>query len=290
MEKAQRLVRGITTLPTIPEISLRVSNLLESPQVELKEVADLILSDQILTARVIKVVNSPLFKPLHEITSLRHALIYLGFRRINEIVFTCSLIKTFEAENPDFDIRTFWQHSFGVGIMARKMAHLLSFPDIEKVYTSGIVHNIGKVFMWTYLKQDWARIIRIVKEKTCNFIDAEKMTMGTTHCEIGLCLAKQWNFPQEYCDVIAHHHFPANTPRNQVLVSLINLSDIFYSVCEGLKEDQFWTSFDLNNEPSWVIIKSAIPQLADFDVERFSFEIEEQMPEIHKLVNDLFVK
>ena len=290
MEKAQCLVRGIVTLPTIPEISLRVSALLESPNVELQGVADLILSDQVLTARVIKVVNSPLFKPLHEIISLRHALIYLGFRRINEIVLTCSLIKTFEVEDSDFDIRTFWQHSLGVGILARKMANLLSFPDIEKVYTSGIVHNIGKVFLWSYLKHDWAKIIRTVKEKRCDFIDAEIKTIGTTHCEIGLCLAKQWNFPEEYRDVIAYHHFPANATRNQELVALINLADIFYSVCERQNEDQCWTSFKLNEEPSWLIILSAMPNLVDFDVEKFSFELEELMPEIHKLVNDLFVK
>jgi HD-like signal output (HDOD) protein len=287
-EKAQRLVRGIATLPTIPEISLRVSSLLESPTVELQKVADLILSDQVLTARVVKIVNSPLFKPLHEITSLRHALIYLGFSRINEIVLSCSLIKAFEGKEVDFDIRTFWQRSFGIGIMAGKIAPLLSFPGSEKVYISGVLHNIGKVFVWSYLKHDWATIIRLVKEKQCTFIEAEMKVMGTTHCEIGLCLAQQWNFPQEYCDVIAYHHFPAHAQRNQLLVALINLASLFYTVCEGLQGEQYWTSFKLKEEPSWLILQKTLPGLADFDLERFIFELEEQMPEIRKLVNDLF--
>jgi len=290
IEKAQYLVRGIPTLPTIPDVFLRVSALLENPDVDLQEVADLILSDQVLTARVIKIVNSPLFKPLHTISSLGHALIYLGFRRINEIVLTCSLIKVFDKEDPSFDIRTFWRHAFGIGIMARKMARLLSYPDSEKAYTSGIVHNIGKVFMWCYLKQDWAKIIRLEKEKQYNSLDAEITTLGATHCEIGLCLAKQWNFPEEYCDVIAYHHSPAHAPRNQTLIALINLADIIYTVCEGVNEDRCGICVNLQEEPSWAIMQNAMPALVHVDMERLFFEMEEQMPVLRKLVSDLFVK
>ena len=289
MEKARRLVRGIAILPTIPEICLRVSTLLESPNVELQKVADLILSDQVLAARVVKIVNSPLFKPLHEISSLRHALVYLGLRRINEIVLSCSLIKAFEGENAGFDIRRFWQHSFGVGIIARKMAELLAYPDVEKIYIFGLVHNIGKVFLWSYLKHEWSKMIQLVREKEISFMDAELKIMGTTHCEIGLCLARQWNFPQEYCDIIAYHHFPVESPRNQLPVALINLADIFYTVCEGIDGESGWVSLNLTEEPSWRIIQSAMPALDGFDSVRFAFELEEEMPEIRKLVNDLFV-
>lgn len=288
MEKAEHLVRGVATLPTIPEICLRVSTLLESPNVELQKVADLMLSDQILTARVIKIVNSPLFKPLHEITSLRHALIYLGFHRIKEIVLTCSLITAFEGKEANFDIRTFWQHSFGVGIVGRKMAALLEFPDLEKVYTCGIVHNIGEVFLWNYLRRDWETIVRTTREQSCSFLEAELRTLGTTHCEIGLCLAQRWNFPAEYRDVIAHHHAPADAVRNRLLVAVINLADLFYSVSEGVGEEKLWISFNLREESSWQILRDAMPHLATFDVERFAFEVEEQMPALQKLVRDLF--
>lgn len=288
MEKAQRLVRGIATLPTIPEISLRVSTLLESPSVDLQKVADLILSDQVLTARVVKIVNSPLFRPLHEITSLRHAVVYLGSRRINEIVLSCSLIKALESNDDEFDIRKFWRHSFGVGIVAGKMAKLLSYPHGEKIYIFGILHNIGKVFLWSHLRHEWTKIIRLVREKQCSFLDAEMRIMGTTHCEIGLCLARQWNFPEEYCDVIAYHHFPANSPRNQLPVALINLADIFYTVAEGEEGVECWTSSKLTEEPSWAILLHAMPALADFDPERFAFELEDEMLEIRKVVDDLF--
>ena len=289
VEKAQRLVRGIATLPTIPAICLRVSTLLASPTVDLQKVADLILSDQVLTARVVKIVNSPLFRPLHEITSLRHALVYLGLRRINEIVLSCSLIQAFEGGDAGFDLRTFWQHSFGVGIIARKMAQLLAYPELEKVYVYGLLHNIGKVFLCSYLKPEWAKIIRLVEEKGGTFLDAEMRTMGTTHCEIGLCLARQWNFPEEYCDVIAYHHVPANSPRNQLPVALVNLADIFYTLCQGMDGDSGWTSSNLTEEPSWFIMRKSLPALDDFDPERFAFELEEEMPGIRKLVNDLFM-
>lgn len=287
--RAEELVRGVSRLPTIPEISLRVSSLLENPDVDIQKVADLILSDQVLTAQVLRTVNSPFFKPLLEITSLRHAVVYLGLSRIREIVLTCSLVKVFTGGDADYDIRTFWHHSFGVGIMARKMARLLSIPGLDTAYTAGIVHNIGEVLLSTQFRRDWGAIVRLVREEEAGFLDAELRTLGTTHCEIGLCLARQWHFPEAYCDVIAYHHAPAEAPRNQVLAALVNLADIFYTVGMGLAEEGEWARFTLSDEAAWAIMKGAMPALADFDVERFSFELQEEMPEIRKLVRDLFV-
>jgi HD-like signal output (HDOD) protein len=115
MEKAQRMIGGVRNLPTIPEITARVAGMLDNPDADLDEVAEVLLTDQVMASRVIKIVNSPLFKPVHEIRSLKRALIYLGLHRIKEIVLTCSIIKAFEGKESVFDIRAFWRHSFGWG-------------------------------------------------------------------------------------------------------------------------------------------------------------------------------
>jgi len=70
MQKAMQLVEKIDDLPTIPVIATQVLQLLDQPDVKLEEVADLILTDQVMTARVMKMINSPVYKPGSEITSL----------------------------------------------------------------------------------------------------------------------------------------------------------------------------------------------------------------------------
>jgi putative nucleotidyltransferase with HDIG domain len=288
LEKAQILIRGVTDLPTIPEITARVSALLDNPDVELEEVADLILTDQVMAARVIKIVNSPLFRPMHEIRSLKRALIYLGFRRIREIALTCSIIKAFEGENGAFDIKTFWQHSFGVGIVSKIIAQRVRYPEVEKAYICGIVHDIGEVFLSNYLKNDFEKIIDLIKGTSHSFIDAEILLLGTSHCEIGLCMANKWNFPQEYCDVIAHHHAPQNATLDPMLVAIVNLADLFCSVRQLDYGGREWVSFNLAEEVSWKILQEFSPHLSGMDVERFCFELDERVPEILDLVESIF--
>lgn len=288
MEKARSLIGEVTNLPTIPEITTRVAALLDNPDVELDEVADMILADQVMAARVIKIVNSPLFKPMHEIRSIKRALIYLGFRRIREIALTCSIIKAFEGENGVFDIKAFWQHSFGVGIVSKIIAQRVRYPEVEKAYICGIVHDIGEVFLSNYLKRDFQKIVDLIRGTPHSFIEAETLWLGTTHCEIGFCLAKKWNFPQEYCDVIAHHHAPHNATLDPMLVAIINLADLFCSVRQLDYGGREWVSFSLANEKAWQILRGFSPHLAGLDVERFCFELDERVPEIQDLVESIF--
>lgn len=288
LEKAQLLVSGVVNLPTIPAIATRVAGLLDNPDVEVEEVAELILTDQVMATRVIKIVNSPLFKPMHEISSLKRALIYLGLHRIREIALTCSIIKVFEGGEGVFDIRTFWQHSFGVGIVSRIIAQRVRYPEVEKAYICGIIHDIGEVFLSNYLKDDFQKILDLLKGTSHSFIDAESLWLGTTHCEIGVCLAKKWNFPRDYCEVIAHHHDPCKASLDPVLVAIVNLADLFCSVRHLDYGGREWVSFNLAEEKAWEILQGFSPRLASLDVERFCFELDERVPEIRDLVDSLF--
>jgi HD-like signal output (HDOD) protein len=288
LEKAQRLVGGVVNLPTIPAIATRVAGLLDNPDVEVEEVAELILTDQVMATRVIKIVNSPLFKPMHEISSLKRALIYLGLHRIREVALTCSIIKAFECGEGVFDIRTFWQHSFGVGIVSRIIAQRVRYPEVEKAYICGIIHDIGEVFLSNYLKDDFQKIVDLLKGTSHSFIDAEALWLGTTHCEIGVCLAKKWNFPLDYCEVIAHHHDPRKASLDPMLVAIVNLADLFCSVRHLDYGGREWVSFNLAEENAWEILQGFSPNLAGFDVERFCFELDERVPEIQDLVDSIF--
>jgi putative nucleotidyltransferase with HDIG domain len=290
IQKAESMIRQVVNLPTIPETMHRVTQLLDEPDVELDEVAEVILTDQVMASRVIKIVNSPMFRPMHEIKSLKRALIYLGFRRIREIALTCSIIKTFENREGVFDVRTFWEHSFGVGIVAKIIAQRVRYPETEKAYICGIVHDIGEVFLSTYHLEDFRKIISLIKDTCHTFAEGELFMLGTTHCELGLCLAKKWNFPLEYCDVIENHHYPQEATFDPMLVAIVNLADLFCSVRNLDYDNREWVSFNLAELPSWEILQKYSPDFSQLDVERFCFELDERVEEIEDTVRSIFEK
>lgn len=288
IEKAEQMVAKIDDLPTIPAVANQILQLLDQPDVQIEEIADLMLSDQAMTARVMKLLNSPVYKPTHEITSLKRALVFLGLRHIRELALTTSMIGAFDKGSDDFDISAFWEHSFGTGMVAKIIAGIVGYKDVEKAYISGIIHNLGVVFLSAYMRDEFKAVLDSIKDKPVKLIDAEILRYGTSHCEIGLSMARKWNFPEAYCEVIAYHHNPAEATIDPVLCSIVNLADMFCSV-RGLDYGgKEWVSFDLHEEPAWQILKTQYPSLVEMDVERFCYELDDAIPDVKELVNSIF--
>lgn len=288
MERAEILVGAVDDLPTIPIVATKVLQLLDDPEVGVEEIADLMLSDQVMTARVMKLINSPVYKPSQEITSLKRALVYLGLRHVRELALTTSVINAFDATTGALELNAFWEHSFGVGMVSKIIASKCGYADLEKAYISGIIHDLGEVFLSNFLRDPFSEVLAYTKEHPVKLVDAEAQMLGTTHCEIGLSMARKWNFPEAYCDVIAYHHSPGEAKVDPVLCAIVNLSDLFCTV-RGLNYGgREWISFNLSEEEAWTILKNESPALANMDIERFCYELDDAIPDVTELVSTMF--
>jgi HD-like signal output (HDOD) protein len=286
MEKARHLVAHIDDLPTIPVVATRILAMLNQPEVEIEKIADLMLSDQVMTARILKLINSRVYKPSLGATSLKQVLIRLGLRHIREVVLTTSLIKASDERIGALAVGTFWEHSFGVGMVSKIIAKKVGYPDLDKAYISGIIHDLGEVFLSSHLHDEFRQVQESINGKPIRLVDAEAQQLGTTHCEIGLCMALEWNFPPAYCEVISCHHAPSEAVTDQVLCAIVNLADLFWSVRE--LDYCGWVSFNLSEEPAWAILKSMSPKIADMDEERFRYELDDAIPLVKEMVSSIF--
>ncbi len=288
LERAEIVVGAVDDLPNIPIVATKVLQLLDDPDVSIEEIADLMLSDQVMTARVMKLINSPVYKPAQEITSLKRALVYLGLRHVRELALTTSVINAFDGTSGALELNSFWEHSFGVGMVSKIIAKMVGYGDLEKAYISGIIHDLGEVFLSNFLRDPFMGVLEHIKSHPVKLIDAEAELLGTTHCEIGLCMARKWNFPEPYCDVIAHHHTPGKATEDPILCAIVNLSDLFCTV-RGLNYGgREWISFNLSEEEAWTILKKESPALADLDVERFCYELDDAIPDVAEMVTSMF--
>ena len=288
MERAEKLVAAVDDLPTIPAVATKVLQLLDNPAVSIDAIADLMLTDQVMTARVMKLLNSPVYKPAQEITSLKRALVYLGLHHIRELALTTSVIQAFDATTGALELKSFWEHSFGVGMVAKNIAQKVGFQDLEKAYISGILHDLGEVLLSNFLHNPFMEVLEHIKIHPIKLVDAEAKLLGTTHCEIGLCMAHKWNFPDSYCDVIAHHHNPGQAKVDPVLCSIVNLADLFCTV-RGLNYGgREWISFNLCEEEAWAILMQTSPGLAQMDEERFCYELDDTIIDVAALVSTMF--
>lgn len=274
MIKARKMVRDCDDLPAIPAVVSKVASMLEDAEASSDAIADLILSDQVLAARVIRIVNSPLYRSASDITSVKRALLFLGFKSVRELILTSYFVSAFKGREEPFDIRTFWAHSFSVGIISQHIAGIVGYRDFEKANLVGIIHDIGKVFLGHYFRDEYGQMLEAISGQPYTTHDAEMETFGTTHCEIGLCLAQRWNFPPAYCDIISYHHSSELATEDPLLTAIVCLADFFslthtpatgvaQAHVPGRSEENAWNILaQLSNKPLAATLDGFLEDLA----------------------------
>ncbi len=284
MIKARRLVRDVDDLPTIPVIVSKIIGMLDEGDADSDAIADLMLSDQVLAARIVRLVNSPLYRPASEITSVKRALMYLGFKSVREMLQTSYFVNAFKGRKEAFDIRIFWIHSFTVGAISRRIAGKVGYHDDEKAHLVGIIHDIGKVFLGHYCTDEYAAMLETIRERPVTTYQAEIEAFGTSHCEVGLCLAQRWGFPPVYTDIISHHHNSVMATEDPLLTAVVTLADycslirtpasgIAQATEAGHSEESAWSVLrQLSNKPLPGDFKDFMLQL-DGDFEATSNEV-----------------
>jgi len=288
MITARKLFRDTTDLPTIPAIVSKVVSMLDDPNSNPDEIADLMLSDVVLTAKVLKVVNSPLYRTANSIDSVKRALIFLGFKCVREMILTSYFVDGFKDRDQPFNMKAFWTHSFSVGAISRFIARKVNYSDMEKAYLVGIVHDIGKVFLGHYCKDEYGRMLQSIENTSNTTYDAEYEFFGTTHCEVGLCLAQRWNFPSVYSDVISYHHSSKLATEDPFLTAIITLAD-FYCSSHVTAESVAQASIPGDSEENaWDILTEHAPVDIAPSMEHFLTELDEAYEEVSQEVAVIF--
>lgn len=288
MIKARRLFKDTTDLPTLPAIVSKVVALLDDQDATPDEIADLILSDQVLAARVIRVVNSPLYRTSNSIMSVKRALLFLGFKSVREMILTSYFVEGFKNKEQSFDMKIFWIHSFSVGAISRRIALQVDYPDMEKAYLVGILHDIGKVFLGHYCKDEYGQMLADIQNTSATTYEAEYECFGTTHCEVGLCLAQRWNFPPVYSDVISYHHSSEMATEDPLLTAIVSLAD-FYCLSHVTSNSVAQASIPgPSEENAWKILSQHAPYLPASGLEHFLSDLDVEYEAISHEVDILF--
>lgn len=288
MIKARKRLKDISDLPTIPAIVSKVVTMLDSQEADPDEIADLILSDQVLAARVVRVVNSPLYRTNSPIMSVKRALLFLGMNSVRDMILTSYFVDGFKHKDQSFDMKRFWMHSFSVGAISSCIARIINYPDVEKAHLVGILHDIGKVFLGHYCKDEYGLMLDSIRNTSITTYDAEYEFFGTTHCEIGLCLAQRWNFPEVYCDVISCHHTSEVAIDDPLLTAIVSLAD-FYCLSHDSSDSVAQASIPgRSEENAWNVLKHFAVEPLPSSLEHFLSNLDEEYEAIKHEVWLLF--
>ena len=231
-KRIRRITDSIISLPTLPTVIAKMLELVDNPKTSASALSNLVMRDQVLTAKILKMANSSFYAFPRQIATVKLALVVLGFENVKEMALSLSVLNTFKGENnKHFDTSLFWQHSIAVGACTRMLARETCYRLVGEAFVAGLLHDIGKVVLNQYLPTEFAKIQSMIFEEGKSTEDAEITVLGVTHAEVGSWLAERWNLPEILVDAIKHHMHPELCPRNPELALMVYLADYLSTKC-----------------------------------------------------------
>jgi putative nucleotidyltransferase with HDIG domain len=232
-----RIIARVEDLPTLPRTVLKITELVNDPKSSARDLARIITDDQVLAARLLKLVNSSFYGFPQRISTITAAIVLLGFDAMRNLLLTTSVFDIFPNRKKTGQLRQeqLWDHSLGCAVGAKVLGNHLRYDKVEELFVSGLLHDIGKIVEMIFMPQAFTQINHLVRDENILMITAEERILGYSHADVGKLLAERWNLPPKLGSVILHHHQPSSAGRFELEAAIVHLADI---LCRSLSIGQ----------------------------------------------------
>lgn len=220
-------------LPSMPEVVAEVLRLTEDPDVAMGDVSHAIELDPGLSAKLLKVSNSPFYGMKQVVATLKLALVILGVREVRNIVLGISVVDGLRNRDTEALLAKsdFWHHSVMVAGLSKKLGNHFDLGLQGEDFISGLLHDIGKMVMWRQMRKEYEPLILASGGASLALCEAERAKFGFDHADAAALLAERWNLPGSLGDALWCHHpyndryvRDAKDPQLAALVRIANLA------------------------------------------------------------------
>jgi putative nucleotidyltransferase with HDIG domain len=227
------LYKKADEIEPIPQIILKIIKMINTKYTGMKEIADEIKKDQVISAKAIKICNSAAFDRLYSISTIDEAIIQLGEENLIKHILNYYLEKLFTATDKGYSLCKggLFYHSLAAAFINEKLCQFTGLEIPAKGYSAGLLHDIGKILLDQSMADLKPFFYRDISEKCRDYdiLEIENNILGTNHCKAGVIISEKWNFPDNLKQVVKFHHDPELAEKDQTLVILTYLSDIISS-------------------------------------------------------------
>lgn len=207
-ELSQKLAAAVDRMPAFPKSVQKILELTRDVNCSPKDLVQVIDKDPVVTVKVLRVVNSAYYSLPKQITSINHAVVYLGFNTIKNLALSIAAIGMLPADNEaGFDGQQYLLHSLATAGIAKQLASRVGVDPMD-CFIAGLLHDFGKVVFAQFMAAEFRAALEHSQLNQVPLHVAESAVIGADHTVVGAMLARRWQFAPELIDCIRDHHQP----------------------------------------------------------------------------------
>ena len=276
-------------------IALRILAVLRNQKAPVQSLADVINTDALLTARVLKLANFAADQS-QKLVTVSDAITIMGLDALKSLTLGLTTFplhsiprKTdgFDPDGSPITLRELWEHSIGCAVVAARIARYVDHVSPNQAFAAGFLHDMGRLLMYRCSKESFYTAITVATAKSIPLSEAETLAVGMDHVTLGEMWAGRSELPHGFQQVIRYHHEPpCMLPESmdlelRTMIAVVQLADL---VCEsrvmgwggdpGIVPSELWRSLQLREE-DWSGQFETIKQEIEAARESFGFPKED---------------
>jgi putative nucleotidyltransferase with HDIG domain len=196
---------SLKKLQPLPPVAVQLMRLVSSDECSFGRLSTLIRTDPAFAAEVLRIANSPLFGFRGEIGNVSRALLTIGLDRLKSLVVTVALRNFLSSTLQDSALRRCWRHSLACASACEELAMAAGMQK-DAVYTSGLLHDVGRLGLLASYPAEYSRILDVDSECGLDVLQSERDVFDLDHCQAGTWLVREWALPEELEAITGRHH------------------------------------------------------------------------------------
>lgn len=250
--RTEQIQEFIKRMPSLSTTVAKVLEICNNPASSANDLNRVISYDPVLTAQVLKLINSAFYGLPNRIPSLVRAIIMLGINTVKNLVLASSVLAVCKgiSKTGKVTINDFWAHCLCVGVLSKMIAAAGKIPlgDHEEYFVAGLLHDLGKLPLMACFPVLYSGAVSSAKASAHPLIEFENENIGINHCQVGGLIAAKWNLGPSMQDAIKNHHVIEGADTRNFMVRCILTANLLANYFEiGTAGDYFMNPTLLKN-------------------------------------------
>lgn len=202
-ELSQKLAAAVDSMPAFPQSVQKILEMTRDIACSPKDLVQVIDKDPIMTVKVLRVINSAHYSLPKQVTSISHAVVYLGFNTIKNLALGIAAIGVLPlGDIAGFDGQQYLLHSLSTAVIAKRLANQLHDTEPMDCFIAGLLHDFGKVVFARYMPTEFRRALEYSLWNESSLHLALRETIGVDHAVVGSMLVERWRFAPSLIETI----------------------------------------------------------------------------------------